>query len=46
MKYIHEPVASSSSSLGEVDDEEALHEYLLSYETYFLTLAVAEFYFR
>ena len=35
LKYMHEPVASSSSdeSLGEVDDEEALHEQLLSYET-------------
>ena len=31
---MHEPVASSSSDecLGEVDDEEALHEFLLSYE--------------
>ena len=30
LKYMHEPVASSSSdeSLGEVDDEEALHEQL------------------
>ena len=35
LKYMHEPVASSSSdaSLGEADDEEALHEYLLRYET-------------
>ena len=35
LKYMTEPVASSSSdeSLGEVDDEEALHECLLSYET-------------
>ena len=36
LKYMHEPVASSISSyesLGEVDDEEALHECLLSYET-------------
>ena len=35
LKYMHEPVASSSSdeSLGKVDDEEALHECLLSYET-------------
>ena len=35
LKYMHEPVASSSSdeSLGEVDDEETLHECLLSYET-------------
>ena len=32
MKYMHEPVASSSSdeSLGEVDDEEAHTECLLS----------------
>ena len=32
---MHEPVASSSSdeSLGELDDEEALHKRLLSYET-------------
>ena len=48
---MHEPVASSSSDecLGEVDDEEALHECLLSYETtmkimLLLTLAVTEFY--
>ena len=35
LKYMHEPVASSSSdeSLGEVNDEEALHECCLSYET-------------
>ena len=35
MKYMHEPVARSSSdeSLGEVDDEEAHHERLLGYET-------------
>ena len=35
LKHMHEPVASSSSdeSLGEVDDEEAHHECLLSYET-------------
>ena len=35
LKYIAEPVASSSSneSLGAVDDEEALHERLLGYET-------------
>ena len=35
LKYKHEPVASSSSDepLGEVDDEEPLHERLLSYET-------------
>ena len=34
MKYMHEPVASSSSdeSLGEANDEEALHERLLIYE--------------
>ena len=33
--YMHEPVACSSSdeSLGEVDDEEALHECPLRYET-------------
>ena len=32
---MHEPVASSSSeeSLGEADNEEALHERLLTYET-------------
>ena len=32
---MHESVASSSldESLGEVDDEEAFHERLLSYET-------------
>ena len=42
LKYMHEPVVSSSSdeSLGEVNDEEALHEPLLSYETMTLTLAV------
>ena len=35
LKYTAEAVASSSSdeSLGEVDDEEALHECLLSYKT-------------
>ena len=50
---MHEPVASTSSdeSLGEVDDEEALHERFLSYETMkrvrlLLTLAVTEFYFH
>ena len=35
LKYMAEPMASSSSdeSFGEVDDEEVLHECLLSYET-------------
>ena len=35
MKYMHETVASSTSdeSLGEVEDEEALHERLPSCET-------------
>ena len=35
LKYMHEPVASGSSdeSLEEVNDEEVLHERLLSYET-------------
>ena len=35
LKYMHEPVASSSSdkSLREVENEEAHHERLLSYET-------------
>ena len=35
LKYMHEPVASSKSdeSHGEGDDEEALRECLLSYET-------------
>ena len=50
LKYMHEPVASSSSneSLGEVDDEEALHERLLSYDNIglLLALAVTELYFR
>ena len=48
LKYLHEPAASSSSdeSLGEVDDEETLHERLLSYERLLLTFAVTEFFFR
>ena len=42
---------SSDESLGEFDDEEALHERLLSYETMkrvrlLLTLGVTEFYFH
>ena len=47
-EYMHEPVASSSSDkyLGEADDEQVLHEHLLSYETMkttlILTLAVTE----
>ena len=49
--YAHESMVSSKSdeSLGEVDDEEALHKRLISYETIkirlLLTLAVTEFYF-
>ena len=48
---MHESVVSSVSdeSLGEVNDEEALHKRLISYETIkirlLLTLAVTEFYF-
>ena len=50
-EYMHEPVASSSSDkcFGEADDEQALHEHLLSYETMkttlILTLALTEFSF-
>ena len=40
LKYMAEPVASSSSdeSFGEVDEKEALHECLLSYETTMVTI--------